>query len=176
MRKFLLFTLISISLLFVSNRVFAQNRTENSRVAQVVKNFYRFHLSHDGIFNEREVSRRHRFFTPRLRQLFNAELKRAGIYNKKYPDNKPYFDVLPFQPIEFCQKDYRVGTAQTTRQTATAKVNFIYSKSSCEANDGTRISYRFLLSKVAGKWLINDVIYDNGSTLGKEFGKAQKIK
>jgi hypothetical protein len=177
MKKFLLFILISASLLFISNSISAQNRTENSRAVQAVKNFYRFHLSHENIFNKREVSRRYKFFTPRLRQLFNAELKREEIYKKKYPDDKPYFDVLPFQPIEFCKNDYRVsGASQTARQTATVKVNFVYSKSSCEANDGTRISYGFLLSKVAGKWLINDVIYDDGSTLTKAFSNAQKVK
>jgi hypothetical protein len=166
-----IFLLLIMLFLFPAS-ISAQKRD----AAAAVKSFFRFHLSHEDIFNKREVSRRYRFFTPRLRQLFNAELKRQEIYKKKYPDDKPYFDVLPFQPIEFCKNDYRVGAARTTRQTATVKVNFVYSKSSCKANDGTRISYGFLLSKVAGRWLINDVIYDNGSTLTKDFSNAQKVK
>ena len=176
MRKILLFILISVSLLFISNQVFAQSRTENSDVVRVVKNFYRFHLSHDSIFNKREVSRRRRFFTPKLRQFFDAELKRQKIYLKKYPNNKPYFEGLSFEPIEFCPKDYRVGATQATRQTATVKVNFVYGKSACDANDGTKIFYKILLSKIAGRWLINDVIYDDGSTLTKAFSEARKIK
>jgi hypothetical protein len=163
---------LSIVLVLLSTNVFAQKQD----AAAVVQSFYKFHLSHEGIFNKREVSRRYRFFTPRLRQLFNAELKRQRNYQKKYPDNKPYFDVLPFQPIEFCEKDYRVGAVQTARQTASVRVNFVYGKSSCDANDGTRISYRILLLKTSGKWLINDVVYDNGSTLTKDFGNAQKVK
>ncbi|MBA2736097.1 MAG: hypothetical protein H0U50_04820 [Pyrinomonadaceae bacterium] len=176
MRKILLFIFISTSFLFTSNETFAQNRTEKSRAVEAVKVFYRFHFSHKDAFDERGVSRRRRLFTPKLRQLFDAELKRQKIYLKKYPDNKPYFEGLPFEPIEFCPNDYRVGAAQTTRQTATAKVNFVYSKSSCDASDGTKISYKILLSKITGKWLINDVIYDDGSTLTKAFSEAQKIK
>lgn len=176
MKRFLLFSLILVGLLFISGRVSAQSRAEKSRAAQAVKNFYRLHFSHKSIFNQREVSRRRRFFTPELQKLFDAELKRQGIYQKKYPDNKPYFEGLPFEPIELCPNDYRVGAARTAQKTASVKVNFIYSKSSCDANDGTQISYKILLSKIAGKWLINDVIYDNGSTLTKDFSKARKIK
>ncbi len=176
MRKILLLVFISANFLFVSNETFAQNRADKSRAVETVKAFYRFHFSHKDVFNEREVLRRRRFFTPKLRQLFNAELKRERIYLKKYPHNKPYFEGLPFEPIEFCPNDYRVGAAQTTRQTATVKVNFIYSKSSCDANDGTQISYKILLSKIAGKWLLDDVIYDDGSILTKDFSEAQKIK
>ncbi len=176
MRKILLFIFISASFLFSANETFAQNRAEKTRAVEMVKVFYRFHFSHKDVFDERGVSRRRRFFTPKLRQLFDAELKRQRIYLKKYPNDKPYFEGLPFEPIEFCPNDYRVGSAQTTRQTATIKVNFVYSKSSCNANDGTKISYKILLSKIAGKWLIDDVIYDNGSTLTSDFSEAQKIK
>ena len=176
MRKILLFIFISANFLLISNETFAQNRADKSRAVETVKKFYRFHFSHKNIFNQKEVSRRHRFFTPKLRQLFDAELKRQRIYLKKYPNDKPYFEGLPFKPIEFCPNDYRVGSAQATRQTATVKVNFIYGKSSCEANDGTQITYKILLKKIVGKWLINDVIYDDGNTLTKDFSEAQEIK
>jgi hypothetical protein len=118
---------------------------------------------------------RSRFFTPRLKQLFNAELKRQKIYLSKYPDNKPFFEGLPFEPIEFCANDYQVGEAQYNRQSANVPVYFVY-KSSCEAKDGTRISYKILLKKITGKWLIDDVVYDDGSTLRQAFNTAQKIK
>ena len=176
MKRFLLFSLILVGLLFISGQVSAQSRAEKFRAVQAVEKFYRFHFSQKSIFNQREVSRRRRFFTPKLQQLFNAELKRQKIYSKKYPDDKPYFEGLPFEPIELCPDDYRVGAAQTARQTASVKVNFVYSKSSCDTNDGTQISYKILLSKISGKWLINDVIYDNGSTLTKDFSNAQKVK
>lgn len=163
---------LSIVLILLSTDAFAQKQD----AAAFVQSFYKFHLSHKDIFNEKQVSLRRKFFTPKLRQLFDSELQRQRNYQKKYPDDKPYFEGLPFTPIEFCKKDYRVGAVQTARQTASVKVNFVYSKSSCDANDGTGISYRILLSKTSGKWLINDVIYDNGSTLTKDFSKAQKIK
>ena len=176
MRRFLLFIFISTSFLSISNETFAQDRAEKSRAVQAVKIFYRFHFSHENLFNKTEILRRNRFFTPKLRQLFDAELERQRIYLVKYPENKPYFEGLSFEPIEFCHNDYRVGTAQTTRQTAIVKVNFVYGKPSCDASGGTEISYKILLSKIAGKWLINDVIYDDGSTLTKAFSQARKIK
>ncbi len=176
MKKILLFVFISANFLFASYEIFAQNQADELRAVQTVETFYRFHFSRNSIFNEKEIALRRRFFSQRLQRLLAAELKRERIYLNKYPTNKPFFDVLPFQPIELCKKDYRVSTAQTTRRTAKVRVNFIYSKSSCDANDGTQIFYKILLSKIAGKWLIDDVIYDNGSTLTEDFNKAQKIQ
>ena len=174
--KKLLFIFILANFLFISNDAFAQNRADKSRAIEAVRVFYQFHFSHKDIFNQTEVSRRRRFFTSKLQQLFDAELKRQRIYLKKYPDNKPYFEGLPFQPIEFCPENYSVGAAQSTRQKATVKVNFVYGKSSCDAKDGTKIIYKMLLSKLNGKWLIDDVVYDDGTTLTQAFSEALKIK
>lgn len=165
--------ILSILLILFTGNIFAQKQTT---AAAAVKSFYRFHLSHQDVFDEREVSLRRRFFTPKLQRLFDAELRRQRNYSKKHPNDKPYFEGLSFQPIEFCKNDYRVGAAQTTRQNASVKVNFIYGKSSCKANDGTRISYQILLSKISEKWLIDDVVYDDGTTLSKAFEQAKKIK
>ncbi len=164
--------LLLIVLVLLSTNIFAQKQD----AAAFVQSFYKFHLSHKDIFNEKQVSLRRKFFTPKLRQLFDSELKRQRNYLKKYPNNKPYFEGLSFTPIEFCPNDYRVGAVQTTRQTATVKVNFIYGKSSCNATDGTSISYKILMSRVSKKWLINNVIYDDGSTLTNAFSEAKKIE
>ncbi len=176
MKRILLFIFISTSFLFTSNEVFAQNRADKSRAVETVKVFYQFHLTQKNAFSQKEISRRQRFFAPKLQQLFKAELKRQKNYLKKYPDTKPYFEGLSFEPIEFCPNDYRVGAARITRQSAAVKVSFVYSKSSCSANDGTEISYKIILSKIAGNWFIDDVIYDDGSSLTKAFNEAQKIK
>lgn len=166
------FVLPSIILILLSTGVFAQKQD----AAAAVKSFYSFHFSHEDSFNEKEVALRRRFFTAKLQKLFDAELKRQTIYLKKHPTDKPYFEGLSFQPIEFCPKDYRVGAATAKKQTATVKVNFVYGKSSCAANDGTRLSYKISLAKIGGHWLIDDVIYDDGTTLTEAFGEAQKIK
>lgn len=144
--------------------------------AAVVKQFYQFHFARESSFSEKAIAARRRFFTPKLRRLFDAELKRQKTYSKKHPTDKPFFDDLSFQPIEFCPNDYRIGTAREQRQTATVEVNFIYSKSSCEANDGTPLTYRITLSKIGDRWLIDDVIYDDGTTLTGAFETASRIK
>ena len=161
-----------IIVLFLSANVFAQKQDATA----MVKAFYLFHLSHENVFNEKAVSLRRRFFTPKLQQLFDAELKRQRIYLKNHPTDKPYFDGLSFEPIEFCPNDYKVGTTQVNGTKATVKVNFVYSKSSCTANDGTAITYKILLLKIGGKWLIDNVIYNDGDTLVKAFSEAKKIK
>ena len=107
-------------LVLLSTAAFAQKQD----AATAVKDFYRFHFSNENTFNQKEVSLRQRFFTPKLRQLFNPEFKRQKIYFEKYPDNKPFFNGLPFQPIEFCEKDYRVGAAKTRRQKANCRSAF----------------------------------------------------
>jgi hypothetical protein len=164
--------LLSVCLLLLATNVFAQK--QNATAA--VREFYRFHFSHKDIFNEREVSLRRRFFTPKLRQLFDAELQRQRLYLQKYPGNKPYFEGLSFQPIELCSNDYSVEDAQDKGQTATVKVNFVYGKSSCQANDGTKIFYKLSLQKIGGKWLIDGVVYDDGTTLTGAFNEAKKLK
>ncbi|HEY0462353.1 MAG TPA: hypothetical protein VGC97_24685 [Pyrinomonadaceae bacterium] len=163
---------LSIILLMLPANVFAQKTTPIA----TVREFYQFHFAHEDIFNEREVARRRRFFTPRLAQFFAAELKRQRLYLKKYPDNKPYFEGLSFQPIEFCPNNYTIGMSQTERQTATVRVNFVYGKSSCKAKDGTKIFYKIALRQIGGKWLIDDVVYDNGKRLTDAFNEAKKIK
>jgi hypothetical protein len=165
--------LLSIILLLPLANVFAQKQGATA----AVREFYRFHFAHKDIFNEREVARRQRFLTPRLQRLFDAELKRQKNYARKHPDEKPYFEGLSFQPIELCPGDYSVGAAQTARQTATVRVNFVYSKSSCKATDGTKIFYKIALRQIGGKWLIDDVIYEDGkSPLTDAFNEAKKIK
>ena len=163
-------------LLIMTAALSANGYAQKQDASAAVKSFYQFHFSHNDEFSQKEVSRRRRFFTPQLRRLFDAELKRQKIYLKKYPDNKPFFDGLSFEPIEFCRKDYSVGTARIKNRTAIVKVNFVYGKSSCDASDGTPLLYKIQLTKIGGKWFIDNVIYDDGTTLTKAFGTAQKIR
>jgi hypothetical protein len=164
---------LPIVLVLLSVSAFAQRQS----ASEFVREFYRFHLSHENIFNEREVARRRRFFSPRLQLLFDAELRREKAYLKKNPTDKPFFgDGLPFTPIEFCRKDYRVGETQTGKRATLVNVNLVYGKSSCDADDGTKLLYKIVLVKIGGKWLIDNLIYDDGTTLGQAFKEAKRIK
>ena len=142
-----------------------------------MREFYRVHFSHKDIFNEREVARRRQFFTPRLARLFDAELKRQRIYAKKHPDEKPYFEGLSFTPLEFCPSKYSVGSAPSKGRKTTVNINFVSGKISvCDGKDEIKTVYRVALLKIGGKWLIDDVIYDNGETLTDAFNETKKIK
>lgn len=176
MKKISFGILILAGLFLLSAEVFAQKSSEENRALEAVKTFYQFHLSHAEDFDEKQIALRSGFFTPKLKRLFDAELRRQRNYAKKYPDDKPYFEGLPFQPIEFCPKDYRVGTAKVKRLTAIVRVNFIYGKSSCTAKDGDAIFYQILLTKIHGRWLVDNVIYDDSRELTKDFETAAKIR
>ena len=163
---------LSIVLVLLSSGAYAQKQDASA----AVQAFYKFHFANENIFNEKAVGLRRRFLTPRLQRLFDAELRRQKIYLKKYPDNKPYFEGLSFEPIEFCENDYSVGETKGSGSKATVKVNFVYGKSSCEASDGTKIFYKISLLRIGGKWLIDNVIYDDGKTLVGAFNEAKNIK
>ncbi len=143
MKTLILISFCSIILSFCVTETFAQKTTENVFATQAVRSFYRFHTTHDDLFNEKQVALRKKFFTPKLQHFFAAELKRQVIYSKRNPNNKPYFEGLPFQPIEFCPDGYKVGNAQINRQKAIIKVSFVYAKSSCTAKDGTKILIKY---------------------------------
>lgn len=176
MKIFFYLSFCLIILIFCVTGTLAQKQTKNVRAVEAVKKFYRFHTTHDDLFNKKQVALQSKFFTPKLRRLFDDELVRQKNYLKKHPTDKPYVEGLSFQPIEFCPKDYSIGTSQINRQTATVKINFIYGKSSCSAKDGTKISYKILLQKISGKWLVDNVIYEDGSDLISAFREAKKIK
>ena len=165
-----------IFLLIVTAALSANIHAQKQDASAAVKSFYQFHFSHNDAFSEKEVLRRRRFFTPKLRRLFDDELKRQKIQSKKYPTDKPYFEGLPFQPIEFCPKDYQIEKATVSGSTADVKVNFVYGKTSCQAKDGTKIFYKFSLAKIGGEWLIDNVIFDDGCDLLAAFKEAGKIK
>lgn len=176
MKKVLCLLFCSIILSFCVLKIFSQKQTEAVRAAEAVKKFYRFQTTHDDSFTEKQVALRTKFFTPKLRIYFNSELLRQKNYLKKYPGNKPYFEGLPFQPIEFCPKDYSVGKARVNKSDADVRVNFIYSKTNCQSNDGTKIFYTIKLVKISNQWLIDNVIFDDDKDLISAFKIASKIK
>ena len=105
--------------------------------------------------------------------LFNDFL----LYAKKHPDEKPYFEGLSFTPLEFCPSKYSVGSAPSKGRKTTVNINFVSGKISvCDGKDEIKTVYRVALLKIGGKWLIDDVIYDNGETLTDAFNETKKIK
>lgn len=176
MKKLLYLSFCSIILIFCALETFPQKQKDSVLTTDAVKKFYRVQTTHDNSFNEQQVALRAKFFTPKLKIYFNSELIRQKNYLKKYPYNKPYFESLPLQPIEFCSKDYSVEKARVDKSKADVKVNFIYSKSNCKSNDGTKIFYTIKLVKISNQWLIDDIIFDDGSSLTDAFKEAAKIK
>lgn len=176
MRKLLCLLFCPIILGFCTLEIFSQKQTDTIRASGAVKKFYGFQMTHNYSFDEKQVALRAKFFTPKLRTYFNSELLRQKNYLKKYPDNKPYFESLPFQPIEFCRKDYSVGKTRVNKSNADVRVNFIYSKTNCKSNDGTKIFYTIKLVKISNQWLIDNIIFDDGKSLTDTFKEAGRIK
>jgi hypothetical protein len=158
-----------LMIVLFSTNIFAQKQSATA----FVQSFYRFHLTHEDIFNEKQVAIRRRFFTPKLQLFFKNELKREALYHKKYPENKPYFEGLDFDPQEFCQTGYRIGNTKMNRLKAVVEINF---KNDCDQRNNDLTVYKIELTKIGGKWLIDNVIFDDGETLIDAFNKAMKIE
>ena len=143
---------------------------QNSTPAASVKSFYTFDRSHSQVFNRRNIDARKQWLSASLYKLFLKELKRERVYLEQNPTDKPHFgDGLPFQPSdERCQARgksyrylYRVSRTTIKKRNAEVWVEFYYPKQ-CEQH-----SVEFMLEMVNtnGKWLINDVVYEDTSHL-----------
>lgn len=139
---------------------------------EFVQEFYKFHRSLSNTSFAEEVDAHKKWFTPKLNQLLQYELKREAEYLKEYPTNKPFFgEGLPFVPLEECYRNdknikniLRIGTVTTRKNVTTVKVSF-YQPKVCE---GYFIhGYKIELVKNKGSWLINDLIFLDDET-GKE--------
>ena len=104
-------------------------------------------------------------------RLLKTELKREAEYLKENPGDKPHFgDGLPFRPLdETCdvgQKKlhkritFKSGPIRGSRAAITATFAF---PRPCETPD--KNVYVFSMKRIANRWTIDNVTYDDGSTL-----------
>ena len=148
----------------------ATGMSQSSSPAPTVKDFYKFSDAHSDLFNRRHIELRKRWYTPRLYRIFREELQRQTDMLKSHPTDKPFFgDGLDFRPRdEKCQANGRtygfaqmIGEQFIRHNVATVEVRWAYP---LVCHDGP-VRYRLVLRKVGGRWLIDDLIYDDGSSL-----------
>ena len=141
-----------------------------SQTPQVtVRAFYAYSNSHSSTFNLRHIESRKQWYTPELYKALRKQLSDDAALPK---DEKPLFgDGLTFRPLdEPCQvgeRSYKrvqsVGRTEIIKSTAIVDVTFAYPKACVPAIEP--ILYQVNLKRVGGKWLIDDLTYDDGSTL-----------
>lgn len=138
--------------------------------AVYVQAFYAFEMKAPQSFDKRNLVRRQKWLSPRLYDLFRAELRKQNAHLKTHPDDKPFFgDGFPFRPIdEVCdsngrsyKRQYRVQAGKTRSGQHTVTVRFSYPKPCGPMT----IIYRLKLIRAGSRWLIDDVIFDDGSSL-----------
>ena len=160
------------TLILLGSAVLASAQTVSP--VQTVQAFYKFDRSHPQAFQRSGVEARKQWFSPELYALFQNELKRQTAFEKKNPNEKPYFgDGFPFQPYdETCKaqgkqlhKDLKVEPAmlQTDRAAVTATFSF---PKPCTDADAT--TYTIGLIKAKAGWVIDDVNYGEDTTLKQQ--------
>lgn len=155
-----------IVLFWLAAAVFAQKQS----AAEVVQEFYNAYNATDKTFNRAGVNARKKWLTENLYRLFVEELRREEEFLKKNPTDKPHYgDGFPLHPLEECAVGknsypniFRVQAADVAADAATVEVKF-YKPQQC--GGGYLTSYRVKLVKSGSKWLIDDFVFDDGTTL-----------
>lgn len=158
---------LSIFSLLLSITIYSQKQTPS----EFVQSFYKFHQSHSDPIVELNVYEK--WFSDEMNKLLRYELRREKEYLDKNPTFKPYFgDGLLFIPSEECFKQgkffkhvYKTGTVVIKGNKTQVKVSF-YNPKVC---GGNFVDFRKIeLIKINNNWVINDLIYSDGSYLTKD--------
>jgi len=120
--------------------------------------FYRFHFSHDHNFLKHNVLRRRSWLTPTLFQLLMNEFRRDEEYAKAHPNYSyvPYMEGDPFTDSSEFPTSFRIGHPVVAGTHSTVKVVMLWSARSSRGRDQKNLEIQ--LSKVRGKWLIDDIV------------------
>lgn len=162
---FLLVTLISTVALFPISA-----SSQKAAPAAVVRAFYKFNRSHLRLVTHQSIYARKRWLSPPLYQTFLRSAKLEKEYLKKNPTDKGYWgDGFPFQPYEeTCTAvgkvyywAYHVGTPVIRRNKAEVPVSFFYP----DVCNLSPTIYKLKLSNNKGSWQIDDLLYEDGSSL-----------
>ncbi len=137
-----------------------------------VRAFYAYSNARSSIFNRRHIELRKKWYTSALYAAFLKQLQEDEAHLKAHPYDKAFFgDGLDFRPLnEACEvgdRSYKrvqsVSRSQMTSSRAEVEVKFAY-PASCTTG-GQPIIYKVNLHKIGGKWLIDDLTYEDGHTL-----------
>lgn len=126
--------------------------------AKAVREFYEFHFAQDMGFTPESVREREKWLAPDLVALCDAYFQRPSS-----PEEVPAIDGDPFTNSQEYPKTFRVGTARVTGEVARVPVRLYWSA-------GPPRSVTVHLVRIAGKWMIWDVIPASGPSFRKLLG------
>ncbi len=146
---------------------------QNSDPAASVQAFYAYEQKASQVFSRRNLDPRRDRMTARLYNLFRDELRKQNAHLKSNADDKPFFgDGFPFRPIdEPCdvngrsyKRRYQVQADGRIREDRVdIPVRFAYPRP-CTIES---ITYKVRMVRSPSKWLVDDVIFEDGSTLSQ---------
>lgn len=118
----------------------------------VVDACYKDHLQRRIGFDRAAVKAKRRWFTPGLMAVLYQELKRP-----QNPDEVPYVDGDPFTNSQEPVTSKRVGAAKRVGEGLEVALHL--------EGEGFKRDFQVLLKREPAGWRIDDVRYDDGTTL-----------
>jgi hypothetical protein len=158
-RLFLL-CLLTVSLLSIP----ASAQDDKAAAVKTLNDFYQFHRAHKNVFNKAQLNLRKKWLTPELYQLLLREDARETREARQHPDEKPYFEGLPFTAIEeYPPPKWKMGDAKVEGDTAQIEMKYVYGKGGKDRESKWTVE----MKKVNAAWLISNIIYEDGDDLLK---------
>jgi hypothetical protein len=145
-------------------------RGQRPSAANAVSSFYRFHLSHNMDFRARNIQLRRRWLTPGFYQLLLNKIEQQAAYSKAHPDEVPDFDGDPFTDSQEYPDSFQVGLQMASGAVEMIGVTLLWSARTSRGRDKRNITVA--LTQSSGRWLIDDIINNEGSSLRDELKKA----
>lgn len=126
--------------------------------ADVVRSLFADHFRHGMGFTKASVARKARWLSPDLLAKLNAELAKPNN-----PDEVPNINGDPFTDSQEYPKRFAVGKAEINGDATRIPVVF--------TGNGRRRTVAVKLRNTPEGWLVDDLIYEDGSTLRSLLGK-----
>ena len=144
-------SIIVLGILLPVNVCNAQDNKDLASAAASVQAFYKIHFAHNMGFSEGSVRRKKNWLTPELYTMVLTEVRKPGD-----PDVVPPIDGDPFTNSQEYPTGFTVvKTVARSKTSAETTIRF--------TGQDHRVTVR--LVKLESKWLIDDIVYENGETL-----------
>lgn len=125
---------------------------------EVVRALFSDHFNHAMGFTKASVARKTKWLSPELVARLNAELSRPGN-----PDEVPNINGDPFTDSQEYPKRFVVGKAMNEAELTRVPVTF--------GGNGRQRTVVALLRKSSEGWRVDDLAYQDGTTLRGSLGK-----
>jgi len=151
----ILLCLLAVSLLSVS----ASAQDDKAAAVKTLNAFYQFHRAHKNVFSKAQINLRKKWLAPELYQLLLKEDARETREARRHPNEKPYFEGLPFTAIEeYPPPKLKMGDAKVEGDTAQIEMKFVYGKGGKDNESKWTVE----MKKVNAVWLISNILFEGG--------------